>query len=128
MKMQSKSYSVFEYLYRDAANYKAWGQLLLTGQFTDEQVSQMLSHFDSGEFFIAEQIGIPTLYEDLWQYSNGPTSDDHSWHSFHAIRPATSQDIASNRPWGTVEKLLSNLQSVSRETKAVCGAIPNSNK
>jgi hypothetical protein len=112
--MQPNSYSVFEYLYRDAANYKAWGQLLLSGQFTNDQIAQMLSRFDSGEFFIAEQIGIPTLHQELWQYSNGPTSDDHAWHSFHAIRPATVEDIASNRLWGSVEKLLSNVLSIPK--------------
>jgi hypothetical protein len=29
-------YSVFEYLYRDASNFKAWGQLLLKGLWTEE--------------------------------------------------------------------------------------------
>ena len=111
--MGSKIYSVFEYLYGDAANYKAWGQLLLLGHATHLQRTQMLSRFDSGEFFIAEQLGIPVLYSELWQYSTGSTSDDHGWHCFNALRPATPQEIASIQPWGSVEKLLLIVQSGS---------------
>ena len=33
------SYSVFEYLYRDASNCKVWGKLLLSGAVTDEDVT-----------------------------------------------------------------------------------------
>ena len=28
------NFTVFEYLYRDAGNYKAWGAILLEGAFT----------------------------------------------------------------------------------------------
>lgn len=111
--MPAKTYSVFEYLYRDASNYKAWGKLLLSGQLQDEEINRMAKCFDSGEFFIAEQIGIPTLYQDLWQYSNGPNADDHVWHSFHSIRVATTEEITANPEWGKAHDLLSKILSIS---------------
>lgn len=88
-----KNFWVFEYLYRDAANYKAWGALILRGSPTESDLEVLAIHFESGEFFIAEQLGIPPLYAELWEYSNGPSLDDHVWHSFYAIRPATEEDM-----------------------------------
>jgi hypothetical protein len=79
----------FEYLYRDASNYKSWGTLLLKGMVSASDEEQIKSHFESGEFFIAEQLEIPPLYADLWEFSSGPTGEDHVWHTFCKLRPAT---------------------------------------
>ena len=68
---------VFQYLYRDAANYKAWGTLVLRGVATESDLEVLATHFESGEFFIAEQLSIPPLYAALWEISNGPGIDDH---------------------------------------------------
>jgi hypothetical protein len=105
-------YSVFEYLYRDAANYKAWGSLLLQGQVTPEQLQQLKARLEGGEFFIAEQVGIPTLYEALWQQNSGPTANDHVWHSFDSLRPA-SVDEANEPLWGSVAALLSRFARIT---------------
>lgn len=110
---QGKKYSVFEYLYRDASNYKVWGQLLLEGEMTIEQACYLQSRFDSEEFFIAEQIGVPPINKELWVYSGGITSDDHVWHSFQGVRPATAEDILTENVWGSVDSLLSNVKAVS---------------
>jgi len=85
--------SVFEYFYRDASNYKVWGTLVLRGSSTSSDLEVLKSNFYSNEFFIAEQLGIPSLYAELWELSNGPSIDDHVWHSFHNLRPATEDDI-----------------------------------
>jgi len=119
--VHTQMYSIFEYFYRDAGNYKAWGTLLLSGQLNPEQINQMVKHFDSGEFFIAEQLDIPTLYENLWQYSDGPNDDDHGWHSFHAIKLATSEEIEAGNVWGSVDTLLTNILSVKQwQIRAEC--------
>lgn len=97
--------SVFEYLYRDAGNFKAWGALLLRGALTEIQVGEMCSKFEGGEFFIAEQIGVPPLYQELWDCSNGPTDSDHVWHEFFALRPAEESDSAMGALWGTANGL-----------------------
>ena len=61
---------VFDYMYRDAANYKAYGPPLLKGEVTEEDQRRLKSKLESGEFFIAEQIGIPALYGELWSLSS----------------------------------------------------------
>jgi len=87
-------YTVFEYLYRDAGNYKAWGQVLLTGRVSAEAELTFRSYLDSGEFFVAEDVGVPSLQRELWTLSDGPTEDDHGWHEFHGFRVATVEDLS----------------------------------
>lgn len=106
-----QKFCVFEYLYRDAANYKAWGTLVLRGAATESDLEVLATHFESGEFFIAEQLGIPPLYAELWEFSNGPSIDDHVWHTFHALRPATKED-AKKPSFDTVEKFISKIRAV----------------
>jgi hypothetical protein len=106
-------FSIFEYLYRDASNYKAWGSLLLKGQVTQADVDALGKCLEGGEFFIAEQVGVPPVYAELWEFSDGPTDDDHVWHEFFGLRPATAEDTPEV-PWGSVGDLLARLTSVKR--------------
>ena len=46
-------FSIFDYLYRDASNYKAWGHLLLKGTATGDEIKALRAHLDNAEFFIA---------------------------------------------------------------------------
>ena len=59
-------FSIFDYLYRDASNYKSWGSLLLEGSATKTDLELLRACLESGEFFISEQVGIPPLYAGLW--------------------------------------------------------------
>ena len=88
-----REFSVFEYCYRDASNYESWGFLLMRGVAASVEIEIMHRQFDAGCYFIAEQLDIPPLYSELWAFSNGPTDDDHVWHTFHALRPATAHDM-----------------------------------
>lgn len=72
----------------------------------------MRSKFEGGELFIAEQIGVPPLYQELWQYSDGPTGRDHPWHEFSAIRPAEDEDISTGKPWETTNTLFVAIDKV----------------
>ena len=111
--MGAQRFCVFEYLYRDADNFKAWGALLLNGTLTDAQVAEMRSKFESEEFFIAEQIGVPPLYQELWTCSRGLTESDHAWHEFFALRPAEETDFATETPWGTANTLFNAVTKVA---------------
>jgi hypothetical protein len=66
-----------EYLYRDAGNYKAWGSVVVAGEFTFESVEP---YFNDHGCFIASQVGLP---DPQWYWrSNGyrfPTEDDDVW-------------------------------------------------
>lgn len=64
--------------------------------------------------FIAEQIGVPPLYQELWAYSDGPTESDHVWHEFFALRPAEGNDLAMGAPWGTAITLFTAVSGIAR--------------
>ena len=93
--MLHQELSIFEYFYRDASNYKVWGTLLLEGVANETDLQVLTSKFESCEFFIAEQLAIPALYEELWKFSNGPTNEDHVWHTFYALRAVTPDDTTT---------------------------------
>lgn len=107
-----KNYYVMEYLYRDANNFKVFGQLLLTGKSSDSDFSEIKTSLDSGEYFVAEQVDIPPLYSQLWKYSNGPTNADHAYHEFIEIRSATDEEISSLAVWGDMSTLISKFRYV----------------
>jgi hypothetical protein len=100
------NYSTLEYLYRDASNYKAWGCVLLTGMATPSEIQCVTSCLVDSCFFVAELVGVPVLYEALYQFSGGETEDDHAFHEFFALRAATQKEAATLPVWGSVEDLL----------------------
>lgn len=79
-------WTVFEYVYRDAANFKAFGFIALEGRVTGADLEFIRGKLDSREYFIAEQIGVPPLYDKLYQLNGGPTDADHCWHEFVGFR------------------------------------------
>lgn len=104
-------YVVFDYMYCDASNYKAFGALLLTGGVTEEALKRLVSKLDGGEFFIAEQVVIPVLYEELWEFSDGPSEDDHVWHTFNQFRPPVEEE--TDLPvWSSVSDLLKRFEKI----------------
>jgi len=105
------NFSVFEYCYRDASNYKAFGCLLLNGVASEVEIKLLRSRLESGEFFIAEQLATPPLYAELWELSHGPTGDDHVWHTFENLRLAADDEI--NQPvFDTIKNFISNIAGV----------------
>ena len=112
------NFSVFDYCYCDASNYKAWGILLLQGLASEADIEDLSNHLDSGEFFIAEQLGIPPLYAELWELSSGPSDDDHVWHTFHELRPATAEEMTGSI-WGMAEDLIARIKAVKNWDEAL---------
>lgn len=75
----------FVYLYRDAGNYKRWGQVVFSNaEGISLQVIQDVfrNAFDSDSYFIAQQIRVPELF--LWNETPA-TTDDHCFHEFAAV-------------------------------------------
>lgn len=105
----------FEYLYRDASNYKAFGGVILTGSIGANYVKQLENLLEDSQFFIAEQIKIPNLQPELFKYSNGPTEDDHGYHEFFHLRPSTSNDISNFKVWGSSDKFLEALINIGNK-------------
>lgn len=77
---------IFDYLYRDASNYKAYGSIWLTGRLSETDREALVECLDGRTYFVAEQVGIPALCDELFQWSNGPNDDDHAWHEFVGFR------------------------------------------
>lgn len=109
MHMPSVKYLVFEYLYRDASNFKSFGRLWVRGELSQIDKEELLSCLDIDNTFVAEQIGIPALYDELFSYSNGRTCDDHSWHEFSSFQDKTELP-ANVEVWGTTRALLSSFK------------------
>lgn len=108
-----KECCVFEYLYRDASNYKAWGEILLSGVPSQNDIVVLHARLESGEYFVAEQVGIPALYKELWDLSGGPNSDDHALHEFVALRVASEEERKSLRLFGDLSSFLEAFEGVT---------------
>jgi len=109
-----KGYSVFEYLYRDAANYKAWGEILLSGVPSQNDIAILRASLEADTYFVAEQVGIPAVYQELWDLSGGPTNDDHALHEFVSLRVASEEEIKSMSLFGDLSDLLKTFQGVTK--------------
>ena len=117
-------YCVLEYLYRDAANYKAWGEVLLSGAPIDYDIATLRACLDAGEYFVAEQVGIPPAYQELWDLSGVPTDNDHALHEFVTVRPASDDDRKSLPLFASWSDLLKIFQGVAAWD---CALSPNCN-
>ena len=71
--MQTK----IHYLYRDASNYKIWGEEVLDGKISREDFT-----FHEENFFTPAEIGIPDLRNELIRQGYELNEDDHDWHEF----------------------------------------------
>ena len=84
-------WTAFDYMYRDAGNFKAFGTLILEGELRAADRKLIRSTLSSGEFFIAEQVGVPPLYHELYRWSGGVTNEDHCWHEFVGFREVANR-------------------------------------
>ncbi len=79
----------FEYLYRDASNYKFWNSAIFANPSVmslaeaEERITRSL---DGREFFIADQIRVP---ESFPYVNSSPTEDDHCFHTFASLNATT---------------------------------------
>ena len=105
------TYTIFEYMYRDASNCKAFGLLLLHGDFTEQHEAAIKQRCEDAEYFVAEQLGIPPLYEQLWDQYGGPNGDDHAWHEFIGLRAPSHDELIALKAWGTLEDMLVRFRS-----------------
>lgn len=107
-----KEYSVFEYVYRDASNYKAWGAILLSGAPLKNDMEIFRASLESHVYFVAEQVGIPALYKELWEFG-GPNCDDHALHEFVVLRAASEDERKSLQLFASLPSLLKTFQAVT---------------
>lgn len=76
----------FNYLYRDAGNFKQFGSVAFDNkecvptEVLEEQFRKMLI---DGQYFVAANIGVP----NLWVYAYDAVLD-HEWHEFEGLEAA----------------------------------------
>jgi hypothetical protein len=101
----------FEYLYRDASNYKVWGSVLFAGPITSKLARRLLRALESFEFFIADQVRVPELFFGLpsWPLEQ----DDHCWHEFSRIECST--ELPNDTHHRTSKNLLSKWNDSRRK-------------
>lgn len=105
--------SIFEYMYRDAGNFKTCGRLLLS-EWDAAAEGKVLGYLDWGKQFVAEQVGIPALCREHWESSgDGPSDPDHAFHEFVRLREAAPADSALP-VWGSLVTLVARVQSAAR--------------
>jgi hypothetical protein len=74
---------LFEYLYRDASNWKQHGQAVFTNTaeiLLSDIEERIRASLEDWEWFIAEMVDLETCF-----ISNHNTEDDHPWHEFERI-------------------------------------------
>lgn len=107
-----QSIVAFDYLYRDAGNFKSFGTIILRGNLSLENQRRIINAMESEEFFVAEQVSIPSLYNELFKLSGGRIPSDHAWHSFSQFRQLDLEP-ESEIVWGSSDDLLSAFEAVS---------------
>jgi hypothetical protein len=60
---------------------------------------------DAETYFVAEKVGAPALWDQLYVFGGGPTDGDHAFHEFKGLRAATAEEIASLPLWGGLRDL-----------------------
>lgn len=107
-------WTVFEYLYRDADNHKAFGKVAFAGSVDSDLWDSALQKLDDSKHFIAEQVGLPPLYDQLYRWSGGaPTDADHCWHEFVSVAVVVEGDLAPSVPKiGEAKTFVERLSSV----------------
>lgn len=93
----------FEYVYRDGANYKNWGEVIFestSGLDLDELEKQIIRGLIDGQNFVAEKVAVPALY-----FSNYDADIDHSWHKFIGISWTSKTPTQSSSIEEFIERL-----------------------
>lgn len=100
----------FEYLYRDAGNFKNWGEVVFSNasNFTVDHVTAMAEHFlIERTYFVASKADVPDLH-----FSEYNEKLDHDWHEVHAFQ--VTDDAPTDPQQRDVEKFIESLQQAAQ--------------
>src|ERR1700694_1477841 len=100
----------FDYLYRDASNYKSWGSVVFCGELHAGLSARLRAALESTEFFIADQIRIP----EVFLVPDWPLlQDDHCWHEF--VKAEVTSDTADDSHDRTIEEFVVEVEHAAKE-------------
>jgi hypothetical protein len=99
----------FEYLYRDAGNFKNWGEVVFSNPH-DVPVDIIASIADQVlidcAFFVAAKADVPDLH-----FAEHDEELDHGWHEVHVFRP--TDDHPNDVRDRNIEEFVESLRSAS---------------
>lgn len=100
----------FEYLYRDAGNFKNWGEVVFSNPQNinaDLVIAMTEKVLIDQAYFVASMASVPDLY-----FVEYDTDLDHGWHELHAFQ---FTDEAPNDPQGrNIEEFIESLRRASQ--------------
>lgn len=124
--MEPETWTEFHYVYRDAGNFKVFGSVILKGRLNDKARAAIINSLDEDGRFVAEQVGVPPLYEPLHQLTNGPSTTDVCTHEFcHFEELPSEQCPTSGAVWGSADNFSIAFASVRAWTMKLS---PNAGK
>ncbi len=96
----------FKYLYRDAGNFKRWGEVVFSsahniGQDTLAAISGTALPLD-GIYFLPDQVGVLSLHFEEWVENL-----DHDWHEIHSFE--LCDDLPNDLQGRDVEMFIQSL-------------------
>lgn len=98
-----------EYLYRDASNFKRWGEIVFAGRADEELLARLHAALHDGEWFIASQVRVPELFFVEYPLDQ----DDHCWHEFGAtVNTDALPDDAYDR---TIQEFVEEVERAAAE-------------
>lgn len=103
-------FTVLEYCYRDASNYRVHEWILLSGSLTREGEARLRASLIHNTWFVAEEVGLNSLRPKLEEVSGGATPDDHAWHELIRVRQATVAEIAKLPVECSVEEIVGRFE------------------
>lgn len=104
-------YSVIPYLYRDAANYKANGTIVVAGTLSNKEIASIRAVLDDKEGFIPFDLDLPTVTELQPGMQCFPSEDDHVWHELLL----DDIEVVEARPEGGTDATATDLLAAFRK-------------
>lgn len=101
----------FSYLYRDAGNFKNWGEIIFSNPHNvplENLSAQVKLALLDEMYFDAFAVGVPDRFFDDYDEEL-----DHDWHEFECLEQVDSP--ATDRQERTIETFLSKLAEISKK-------------
>jgi hypothetical protein len=99
----------FEYLYRDAGNFKNWGEVVFSNphDVSAEIAASMAENvLIDRAFFVASKAGVPDLHFPEYNEER-----DHGWHEAHAFLP--TDEPSNDAQARSIDEFLESLRAAS---------------
>jgi hypothetical protein len=108
-------------IYRDADNYSASKDVVITGEITQQQIDKIKENLVDGCFIIAHQVGLPTPSENFGGMDNYPNWEiDHVYTMLFDGKPTSEQlhtaEVATIDM--TIDELAKNISITSWDINA----------